>query len=326
MILVADLLDEAGIALLRASEFPWRAVQGREELEQLVSVATALLVRSATHVDEQLLDAAPQLRVIGRAGVGLDHIDVVAARRKGIVVLNTPDANTRSAAEHTVGMLIACVRSIAAADAQLKRGLFDRGDPSSAFELAGETVGIVGLGRIGGAVARLLHGFGMEILANDPYIEDSRFTAHHAREVPTLEALAPLVRVLTVHTPLNQETRGLISEQVIARMPRGAVLLNCARGGVVDEAALLAGLESGHLAAAACDVFVGEPRGEGSAEAPARLQDETSARLAAHPKVVATPHIGARTRQAQRRMSVDAVNGVLSVLRADATPRESASS
>ncbi|REJ79815.1 MAG: hypothetical protein DWQ36_03495 [Acidobacteria bacterium] len=309
-IVVADPMHPAGLELLVAAGYEVVECPPRERLDASLEQAVALIVRTATPVDADRLAAAARLRVIGRAGVGIDHIDTEAAGRRGVVVVNTPDANTVSAAEHTVALLLATVRQLGARDAELKRGEWSRGTLRG-LELSGRVLGIVGLGRIGSAVALRLRAFGMRVLANDPYIGAERFAAFGVEPVESLPEMVERSQVLTIHTPLDSGTRGLLSAQVLARLPVGAVVLNAARGGLVDESALLELLERGHVWGAGIDVFEQEGLASAAAE---HFRHSVSARLAAHPRVVASPHVGAYTEQAQERMSVQVAEAVLAAL------------
>ena len=291
-VLVADAISEAGVALLRATDGFDVAVETKlppDALRSRLRDADALIVRSATRVTEDALADAKRLRVIGRAGTGVDNIDLEAATRAGIVVLNAPGANAVAAAEHTICLLLALARHVSPAHAALREGRWER-SRYTGVELAGKTLGVVGLGRIGREVARRAIGLRMSVLGYDPYVSESAVADLGV-------ACAPLPRVLgeadvvTLHVPLARETGHLVDRAAIAGMKRGARLINCARGGLVDEAALLEALESGHLAGAALDVFETEP--------PEDL------RLVRHPAVVATPHLGASTVEAQERVGTE---------------------
>ena len=280
-----------------------RAGISRVELLQVASGYDALITRSRTQVDEGLLSAAgPRLKVVGRGGVGVDNIDLDAASRRGILVVNAPEANNVSAAELAIALLLAAARGVARSDARLRRGVWDR-----AFlgrEVASATLGIVGLGRIGSLVAQRAQGLGMRVAAYDPYITARRAEELDVRLVDDLHAMLAEVTFLTVHTPLTEETRGLIDGAALAALPRGAVVVNAARGGIVDEAALAAALASGHLFAAGLDVFVDEPP---PPDHPLLGRDD----------VVVTAHLGANTEEAQRRVASDIVERTVRALRGD---------
>src|SRR6266545_1482851 len=247
-ILIAEPLAEAGVELLRAHhEVDARAATTREELLAAVTGVDALVVRSATRVDAEVLEAGRNLKVVGRAGIGLDNVDVAAATRLGVMVVNAPQSNVISAAEHTVALILAQARNIPQAHVALREGRWERGRFQGA-ELYGKTLGIIGLGRVGALVAQRLNSFGMRLLAYDPYVSRDR-AAQMGVE------LAGLADVVTVHLPKTPDTTGLIGETELAAMKPGARLVNTARGGIVDEAALAKAVGDGQLAGAALDVF-----------------------------------------------------------------------
>jgi D-3-phosphoglycerate dehydrogenase len=285
-IFVADDVSDTGLQPLRSAGFnvEKRVGLARAELVEALKDSDGLIVRSETKVTADLLEEAPSLRVIGRAGVGVDNIDVPAATIRGVVVMNAPDGNTITTAEHTIALLISLARSIPQANSSLKAGRWER-KKFIGVELQGKTLGIVGLGRIGRVVASRARALGMQIVAYDPFIAPEQ-----ARDLEI--ELAPLDEVyaradfLTVHTPLTAETRGLIGAEVFARMKHGARLINCARGGLVDEDALYEALMSGSISGAALDVFSEEP-------------PPVDHRLLQLDQVIATPHLGASTTEAQ---------------------------
>lgn len=254
-----------------------------DELVPLVANIDAWVVRGATKVTRRLLDAAPQLRWVARAGAGLDNIDVAAASEKGIGVLNVPGANAIAVAELVFGLLLGLFRQIPAADAAMRRGEWEK-SRWSGRELRGKTLAIVGLGKIGGAVARRAKAFDMEVIGVDPIVSASDARAMGVEPV-TFDEIFPRAEVLSLHAPVLPETKGMVGAAQLARMPRGAVLVNAARGALVDEAALVEALRSGQLAGAALDVYAEEPP-KGSP-------------LLSLPNVVLTPHIGAATVEAQ---------------------------
>src|ERR1700680_3958799 len=303
IVVVAEPLAESGLAVLRSGGLEVHEAADREQLEPLIARAHALIVRSKTKVTGALLDAAPSLQVVGRAGVGVDTIDVEAATRAGIVVLNTPDASTLATTEHTLTLMLALCRHVGAGQKRVEerrwsaQGLLGE-------ELAGKTLGIVGLGRIGAAVAARARAFGMTILAHDAVVSEARAESLGVKLVPLSELLEQSDFV-TLHTPLTPQTQGLIGEPELARMKRGARIINCARGGLIDERALLAALESGHIAGAAIDVVAEEPP----------KPDAAIWTLLNHPRVVATPHLGGSTREAQDRIAADLGRDVVAVLR-----------
>jgi D-3-phosphoglycerate dehydrogenase / 2-oxoglutarate reductase len=299
LVLVADPIAQEGLSVLGQRARLEFVAGDRAGLERGLSAAEALLVRSETRVTSALLDAAPRLRVIGRAGAGVDTIDVEAATARGIVVVNAPGGNAVAAAEHTLALMFALARRVAAADASLKRGQWSR-SAHVGTELTGKTLGLVGLGRVGSEVARRALGLDMHVLVYDPYVPDEH-ARHLGLEPVELDALLEAADFVSLHVPLTEATRGILSAERIARMRPGAFLINCARGGLVDEAALLAALDEGRLGGAGVDVFSTEPV---SPDDP----------LPRHPKVVATPHLGASTVEAQANVAAQVANEVLAVL------------
>ena len=282
-----------------------RAGMDRGELLRVVAGYDALITRSRTRVDEGLLAAAgPRLKVVGRGGVGVDNIDLDAASRRGVLVVNAPEANNVSAAELAIALLLAAARGVARSDAGVRQGVWDRSFLGR--EVDGGTLGIVGLGRIGSLVARRAQGLGMQVLAYDPYITARRAEELDVGLIDDLHALLGRVGFLSVHAPLTDETRGLIDAPALAALPRGAVVVNAARGGIVDEAALAAALEAGQLFAAGLDVFEREPP---AADHPLVGRDD----------VVVTAHLGANTFEAQRRVASDILERTVRALRGDLT-------
>jgi D-3-phosphoglycerate dehydrogenase len=285
-IFVADEVSDSGLQPLRDAHFnvEKRVRLSPSELTEALTDCAGIVVRSETKVTRELMDAATSLRVIGRAGVGVDNIDVAAATERGIVVMNAPDGNTITTAEHTIALLIALARRIPQANSSLKSGQWER----KAFvgvELQGKTLGVVGLGRIGRTVAARARAFGMKIIAFDPFIAPEQARDSDI-ELAQLDQLFAAADFITIHTPLTAETRGVIGAEAFARMKRGVRIVNCARGGLVDEAALFDAIKSGIVAGAALDVFVDEPP---AADHPLLQLDE----------VIATPHLGASTTEAQ---------------------------
>ena len=308
-ILVADPIAEEGVAYLRGfGDVDERHGQSADRLAEIIGAYDALIVRSETRVTSAIIQAGAKLRVIARAGVGVDNIDIEAASRQGVVVVNSPTGNTAAAAEHTIALLMALARHIPEANAALRAGRWERAR-FVGTEIRGKTLGIVGLGKVGIEVARRAGegGLGMRLLAADPYASPD--TARKLSvELVTLDELLPQADFLTIHTALTATTRGLIGTDALARMKPTARVINCARGGVVDEAALLDALSAGRIAGAALDVFTKEPPAEGS---PARA-------LIAHPRVVATPHLGASTEEAQVNVALDVAEQIAEVLRGGA--------
>jgi D-3-phosphoglycerate dehydrogenase len=299
-ILIADPLAEAGLEILRAggAELHQLAADERPQLAELIGDYDAIVVRSATKVGAELLRAGKKLKVVARAGIGVDNVDVTAATERGILVVNAPTANLISATEHTFGLLLALARNIPAATASVRAGEWER-KRFQGRELQGKTLGVVGLGRIGQAVAARARAFEMRVIAHDPYLDAAMGRRLDIDLLPLDELLAQADAV-TLHLPLSDGTRNLIDARSLELMKPGALLVNCARGGVVDDRALLAALENGRLGGAALDVFAQEP--------PADLA------LATHPRVVATPHIGAQTREAQERVATQTAHMLLAAL------------
>ncbi len=289
-VLVADKLETPGLDLLRQAgielDVPPATLSG-QALQQALRAADGVIVRSETRIRAEDLAEPGKLRVIVRAGVGVDTIDVGAATRRGILVMNTPGGNTVSTAEQTIALLMALVRHIPAADAHVHQApaKWER-KKFMGTQLAGKTIGIIGLGRIGREVARRAAGLDMKVIGHDPFLAPAGAAALGIEVAADLPSLLPRCDFLTVHTPLTEQTRDLIGAAQLALLPRGARVINCARGGIINEMALAAALHSGHLAGAALDVFVQEPP----------PPDHPLLKL---PGVVLTPHLGASTIEAQ---------------------------
>ena len=292
-VLVAEPLSETGLAVLAEAGLAAdvRTELPREQLLAAIGDYDALVVRSATKVDRELLTAGKKLRVVGRAGVGLDNVDVKAATERGILVVNAPSGNVVSAAEHAVALLLAMLRKIPEAQVSLKAGEWKR-TKFVGTELQGKTVGLVGLGQVGARVAARLRGWHVTLLAYDPYVTPERAVGAGG-EAGLARRPARASDVVSLHTPVTPETTGLLNAARFGRMKKGAFLVNCARGALVDEAALVAALDSGHLAGAALDVYTVEPPKDFA--------------LMKHPKIVCTPHLGASTVEAQDRVAVETV-------------------
>ncbi|MBI2445648.1 hypothetical protein HYV43_04635 [Candidatus Micrarchaeota archaeon] len=302
-ILVTDKIGPAGLAMLRQHADVQEAygLKG-DALLAAVSQADGLMVRSGTQVTSDVLAAGLKLKVVARAGSGVDNVDVSEATRRGIWVVNAPGGNATSAAEMTIALLMAAVRKVPQANASIKVGEWKR-EQFKGIEIAGKVVGLVGLGSVGKVVARILNGFGARVLAYDPFITVEQADRMGVQKVE-LDALFAQSDVVSVHVPLTDATRGLIGNVQFAAMKKGVVLLNAARGGVVDEPALLDALNSGQVSAAGIDVFEKEPYSP----------DSTAAQLVAHGNVVATPHLGASTSDAQEKVAVQAAEQMLLVL------------
>jgi len=298
-VLVAESVAREGIDLLAAHhEVDEHIGCTRDELAAILPEYAALIVRSQVQVDAELISAGARLVVIGRAGVGVDHVDLDAATRDGITVVNAPTGNTIAAAEHTLALLYGVARRTAAADASLRRGEWKRSE-FTGLELRGRTLGIIGLGKIGQAIAVRARAMEMIVVGSDPYLTEEQ-AANHGVELVDLPTLLERADVVTVHVPLTRATRGIIGRKEIARLKPGSIVLNVARGGIVDEAAVAAALESGHLAGAGFDVFEIEP--------------PTDSPLLSAPNTLLTPHLGASTAEAQVLVAEEVAGQVLDVL------------
>lgn len=303
-ILVADKLGPSGIAALESApdmQFEVRTGMSKSELREAISEFAAIIVRSATQIDADVIAAADNLIVIGRAGVGVDNIDVEAATRRGVIVTNTPQANSIATAEQTMALMLATARHTAHAHGAVAAGTWDR-SRFTGVELAGKTLGIVGFGRIGREVARRARGFAMDVIAYDPYV-----TEQAAREqsvtLVELDHLYARSDVITLHCALSADTEGMIDKEAIEQMKPTAIIINAARGGLVEEAALAEALEGGRILAAGIDVYSKEPPVDNP--------------LIGLPNVVHTPHLGASTTEAQSDVAEQVVAQVLDVLRGD---------
>jgi D-3-phosphoglycerate dehydrogenase len=301
-VLISDKLESEGLDLLRQAglELDNRPGLGGSDLQAAIAEADGVVIRSGTRITAELLEKPGKLRAIVRAGVGVDNIDVAAATRKGIVVMNTPGGNTFSTAEHTLALLFALVRQIPTATSSLKQGKWDRNKFVGA-QLAGKTLGILGLGRIGREVAKRALAMDMKVIGYDPVLAADRAAQLGIEALPDVDSVLTRSDVVTVHIPFTEQTRNLIGAKELARMKKGSRLINCARGGLVNEAALAEALKSGHLAGAAMDVFETEPP---PADHP----------LLQLPNVVCTPHLGASTVEAQRSVAIEAAQLLIDYL------------
>ena len=298
-VLVADPVAQDGIDLLgRQADVDVRAGLAADTLIEIIPAYDALVVRSETKVTAPLIEAGRRLQVVGRAGVGVDNIDIPAATARGIVVVNAPTGNTISAAEHTVGLMLALARHIPQADASMRAGEWTR-SKFVGVEVRGKTLGVIGLGQVGTEVARRARGLEMHVIAADPFVPEERARSLGVELVGFDELLAR-ADFISVHTTLTQGTHGLIGAAEIARMKAGVRLVNTARGGIIDEAALAEAVRNGRVAGAAIDVFKQEPPADWT--------------LAQTPGIVVTPHLGASTAEAQERVAVDVAEQILCVL------------
>jgi D-3-phosphoglycerate dehydrogenase len=293
-VLIADKLESAGVELLRNAgiEVETRLGLKGEELASALREFDACIVRSQPKISAECLENPGKLRAIARAGVGVDNIDVLAATRRGVVVMNTPGGNTVSAAEHTIALLLALARRVPVADAVLKAGGWDR-NKFVGTQAAGKTLGVIGLGRIGREVARRAKGLDMDVIALDPFVTAAKAAELGYEVAASLEELLPKVDFLTIHVPLSDETKSLIGARELALMKKSARVLNVARGGIVDEQSLADALAAGTIAGAGVDVFSAEP-----------ITPDNP--LLKAPNVVLTPHLGASTLEAQENVAVEA--------------------
>ncbi|QBD82313.1 phosphoglycerate dehydrogenase [Ktedonosporobacter rubrisoli] len=311
-ILITDRIAHEGIDLLRA-QLPEAQIDERpglkpEQLKAAIGDYHALIVRSETQVTAEVLAAATNLKIVGRAGVGVDNIDTEAATRQGIIVVNSPTGNIIAAAEHSIAMLMSLARHVPGANASMKAGKWEK-SRFLGVEVRNKVLGVVGLGKVGMAVARRAQGLEMQIIAFDPFVAPEQARKNGVTML-SLEELLQQADFITLHTSLTSGpngTRGLIGEHELSLMKPGARLINCARGGLIDEAALLKALEEKHIAGAALDVFSQEP-----------IRDnETLKQLVAHERVIVTPHLGASTEEAQIGVATDVAEQVVTVLRGD---------
>ena len=302
-ILVSDSLSREGLEVLEKAkglgvEFAYKPGLKEDELAAAIVEYAGLVIRSGSKVTAKVLEAAGQLKVVGRAGIGVDNVDVPVATRRGIIVMNTPTGNTITTAEHAIALLFAVARKLGMADATMKQGKWEK-KKLEGRELTGKTLGVIGLGNIGRIVADRGRGLHMRVIAFDPVL-----TAERAQELGvelvSLDELFARADAITLHTPRTPQTLNLINDQSIAKMKKGVLLINAARGGICEEAAVVRGLESGQIGGAGFDVFVQEPPG---------LTD-----LIKHPNVVATPHLGASTEEAQTRVAVEICEQVIAYL------------
>ena len=301
-ILVADKLAPEGLALLAQDErfeCELKAGISPEDLAAIIGQYDGLLIRSGAKVTAEVLAKPGKLRAIARAGVGVDNVDLPAATRAGVLVMNTPDANTISTAELTIGLMLTLARNVLSASSSLQAGKWER-SKFVGTQLAGKTLGILGLGRVGKAVARRALAMDMNVLAYDPFFAGDSVLAGRVRLIKGLDELLPQVDYLTLHTPGGAKTRNMIASQQLAQMKSSACLINCARGGIVDEPALAKALNDGVIAGAALDVYTSEP--------------PTDKALLQAKNIVATPHLGASTREAQLAVSTEAVRAVMNYL------------
>lgn len=299
-VLISDGLDPQASAILESAGVQVDDREGIEAGELLDSIAEydGLILRGRTKANAELIRTASKLKVIGRAGVGVDNIDLEAAKAQGVAVVHSPAGTSVAVAEHTLALMLALLRKIPQADARMKAGEWPKKELMGT-ELAGKVLGIAGVGKIGSLVARRAAAFDMQVLGYDPLLDDDAIEKRGAQPV-SLDELFEKSNLITFHLPLNQDTRGMIDKKAINKMKPGVFILHAARGGVIDERALLAALNAGRVAGAALDVFEQEPPG--------------ASELVTHPNVVATPHIAAQTAEAQSRAAKDVAEEVLAAL------------
>jgi D-3-phosphoglycerate dehydrogenase len=302
-VLIADPISQRGIEELSAGdalEVVVRTGLAQPELIAAIPDFSAIVVRSETKVTSDVLNAASKLRVVGRAGVGVDNVDVETATRRGVIVMNAPGGNTVSTAEHAFSLLLCAARKLPQADAMVRSGKWSRKDLQG-VELYNKTLGIIGMGRIGSELSRRAIAFGMRVLAFDPYLAATRARTLQVELVHDLDDLLPNADFITLHTPLTPETHHLLNAARLSQTKRGVRVINCARGGLIDETALADALRSGHVAGAALDVFEKEPL---PADSP--LRDA--------PNLVVTPHLGASTAEAQESVGIEIAQSIRAAL------------
>jgi len=289
-VLISDPMDPKAAEIFRAAgiEVDEKPDLPKDELKAVIGDYDGLAIRSATRVDAELLDAAPKLKVIGRAGIGVDNVDIPAATARGVVVMNTPFGNSITTAEHAVALMFALARELPAADSSTQAGKWEK-NRFMGVELTSKTLGLIGCGNIGSIVADRALGLRMKVVAYDPFLTPERALELGVEKVE-LDQLLARADFITLHTPLTDQTRNILSAENLAKTKKGVRIVNCARGGLIDEAALKAALDSGHVAGAALDVFVEEPARDNP--------------LFGAPGLVATPHLGASTTEAQAKVAI----------------------
>jgi len=300
-VLISDPLSEVGVKTFQETpdiEVDVNTDLPPEKLKEIIGDYHALVIRSATKATAEIIEAAHNLKIIGRAGIGLDNVDITAASKKGIVVMNTPEGNTITAAEHTIAMIMALSRNIPQASASLKEGKWEK-KKFQGREIVNKTLGVIGVGRIGRLVSDRARAMEMKVIAYDPYIKPDIIERMDIEPV-SFDELLQRSDYITIHTPGTGETINMINHEAIAKMKNGAMLINCARGGIVNEDDLLEALKSGHLSGAALDVFTKEPPGK--------------TELMSLPNLIATPHLGASTKEAQDKVAKDVAEQIIGYL------------
>jgi D-3-phosphoglycerate dehydrogenase len=301
-VLITDKINEAAKNIIgEAAQADLLPTMPEDELCKVIGEYDALMVRSETKVTEKVLEAGKKLKIVGRAGVGVDNINIEKATQNGIIVVNSPDGNTNAAAEHTVALMLAMSRNISKAGASTKQGLWER-SKFTGSEVFGKTLGVIGFGKIGYHVAEVSKALGMKILVFDPYTSKEVVEKFGAKYVPTLDEFWGKCDYITIHTPKTKETAYLINRNTLNRMKKGVRIINCARGGIIDEAALKDALESGQVAQAAIDVFENEPN----------IADSPLVQTSGD--ILLTPHLGASTEEAQLNVAIDVAEQIKEVL------------
>jgi len=301
-VLVTDKINKAaGDILSSVAEVHYKETMPEEELVKIIGEYDALMVRSQTKVTKTIIEAANKMKIIGRAGVGVDNIDLEAATQKGIIVVNSPEGNTTAASEHTIAMMLAMTRFIPEADLSTKSGKWER-SKFTGVEVFNKTLGIIGLGKIGSRVAKTALALGMKVAVCDPFTTKEKVEELGAVYIKSLDEFWPICDFITIHAPKTKETMYLINKNTLNRMKPGVRIINCARGGIIDEAALKEALDSGHVAAAAIDVYEKEPI------------DSSNPLLSCKGHIVMTPHLGASTEEAQVNVAFDVAEQIRDVL------------
>ncbi len=301
-VLITDKINDLAVKIAaRAAEVDNLPTMDEDKLCEIIGNYDALLVRSQTKVTSRVIEAGKNLKIIGRAGVGVDNIDVAAATSKGIIVVNSPDGNTHAAAEHTIAMMLSMARNIPSADASVKKGLWER-SKFTGVEVFNKTLGVIGLGKIGSHVASVALALGMKVVVCDPYAKREMVEKMGATYVQHLDDFWPMCDFITIHTPKTKETTGLINTNTINRMKKGVRIINCARGGIIDEAALAKALESGQVAQCAIDVYEDEKN------------VDKCPLINCSKNAILTPHLGASTDEAQINVALDVAQQVVDVL------------
>ena len=301
-VLITDKINEiAGNILAGVAQVDYKETLPEDQLAEIIGEYDAIMVRSQTKITPKILAAAKKMKIAGRAGVGVDNINVEEATQKGIIVVNSPEGNTAAAAEHTVAMMLAMTRHIPEADASIKSGKWER-SKFTGSEVFNKTLGIIGLGKIGTRVARTALALGMKVIVCDPYTAQERIEEIGASYIKSLDEFWPLCDYISIHAPKNRETLSLINKNSLNRMKKGVRIVNCARGGIIDELALKDAIESGQVASAAVDVFEKEP------------VDPDNPLLSCKGHIVLTPHLGASTEEAQLNVAIDVAEQIRDVL------------